>query len=100
MKRFLLVISCLTLGGLGASLGQLMLHGPLGKGQALAASADVVAKEPASYRDVVKKVLPAVVSIEALSKNGKPKGRAEDMQLDDDDNPSRVGFGSGFVIDP
>jgi serine protease Do len=93
MKRFLLVVGCLILGGLGASLGRLLFEGRPAEARPEAA------REPASYRDVVKKVLPAVVSIEALAKDGKSKGRSQDMQFDDD-NPGRVGFGSGFIIDP
>jgi serine protease Do len=94
MKRILLVVGCLTLGGAGASVGHLLLtaHGQ----QAVAANkAEAGPKDVASYRDVVKKVLPAVVSIEAMGKNGKAKNRDDDDQLDD--NP-RLGFGSGFII--
>src|SRR4051812_3570785 len=81
MKRILLVVGCLTLGGVGASVGQLLFtaYGP----RAVAAEkADAGPRDAASYRDVVKKVLPAVVSIESLGKNGKGKDR--DDQLDDD----------------
>jgi serine protease Do len=100
MKRILLVVGCLTLGGVGASLGQWLFNAQHAKGQqAVAASKAEGPKEIGSFRDVVKKVLPAVVSIEALAKNGKPKGRSEDMQFADDDNP-RVGYGSGFIISP
>src|SRR5215216_6720570 len=101
MKKLLLVAACLVLGGLGASLGQLAFRAQPAQGRALDRT-DSVAREPTSYRDVVKKVLPAVVSVEAFSKDGKPRGsRLEDMQYKgDDDNPSRVGFGSGFIIDP
>src|SRR5262249_23843616 len=99
MKRILLVVGCLTLGGVGASVGPWLFTAQLAQGQqAVAANkGDAGPKEIASYRDVVKKVLPAVVSIEAMAKNGKAKGRAQDMQLDDEDKP-RVGFGSGFII--
>jgi serine protease Do len=105
MKRCLLVVACLGLGGLGTYLGQSLLLGQ-------ATVAPAVPKEMTSYRDIVKKVLPAVVSIESQSKTGRARqGRLDDMQwpgqprlfLDpfrqvDDDNPARIGFGSGFVI--
>lgn len=73
--------------------------------------------EPASYRDVVKKVLPAVVSVEATAKSAKPTANLlrwrdempipqefskffEDFQtpFDRQETPHR-GFGSGFIID-
>ena len=100
MKRILLVAACLVLGGLGASLGQLLTRPQPVQGRALDARNEAaVAKEPTSYRDVVKKVLPAVVSIEAFSKDGKPKRRAEDMQFNkpggDDDNPLYYGRAVG-----
>src|SRR5262245_18424464 len=99
MKKLLLVAACLVLVGLGASLGQIVFRAQPAQG--LEARNDSVAKEPTSYRDVVKNALPAVVSVEAFAKDGKPRGgRLEDMQFKtDDDNPSRVGFGSGFIID-
>lgn len=77
-------------------------------------------KDPTSYRDVVKKVLPAIVSIE--SKSMAPSGQAMMWQKnwpDDVDLPMdirkffgtfaipgnmpemvRKGFGSGFIVDP
>jgi len=81
-------------------------------------------KELTSYRDVVKKVLPAVVSIEGKSaatpvKAKQPRKRtpADDQQLpeefrrffdefgqgpfgSDADPAPLMGFGSGFVVDP
>ncbi len=107
MKRCLLIIACLALGGLGGYLGQ-----ALPQGKAVDPPAPVIPKELSSYRDVVKKVLPAVVSIEAQAKAGNARNaRPDDMQLPpgarpffqrpfrvDDDSPSRVGFGSGFLI--
>jgi serine protease Do len=82
-------------------------------------------KEPTSYRDVVKRVLPAVVSIEAKAKpkpaalklpSGSPPPSARmpglpeelrkgleryyrDLPPEEDRTPSRA-FGSGFVVDP
>jgi serine protease Do len=90
------------------------------QGQPLAPPA--IPREMTSYRDVVKKVLPAVVSIESKS---KPAGRPKDgtrrrsplddqippefrrffedfrpQQFDAPDDGARLGFGSGFVVDP
>jgi serine protease Do len=102
MKRTLLVVACLALGGLGASLGQWLFWGQPAQGQVSAPAVDKAAlpKEFTSYRDVVKKVLPAVVSIEAHAKDGKKRPRDNDMQFPGDDDPARVGFGSGFIISP
>jgi serine protease Do len=101
------------------------IAGPLLRGQ-VADPPTVVAKDPHSYRDLVKRVLPAVVSIEARAKTvkvrqGVPK-RGQRPQLPDDFRgqvpeefrrffdempfdqlppnlvPS-VGFGSGFLVD-
>jgi serine protease Do len=111
MKRCSLVLSCLMLGGLvGLYAGRLPLRGQV--------AAPPPPKELTSYRDVVKKVLPAVVSIESRSRaRGRPARRGgpvdeqqqpeefrrffEDMQrLPEGDGPGRVGFGSGFLVDP
>jgi serine protease Do len=95
--------------------------GSFSKGQAPAAPA--VPKELTSYRDVVKKVLPAVVSIESRAKalkasrpNRTPNRRRapldnqvpeefrrffETPSPDADEPPlPRGGFGSGFLVDP
>ncbi|MBI3822568.1 MAG: trypsin-like peptidase domain-containing protein [Planctomycetes bacterium] len=70
----------------------------------------VLPRELTSYRDVVKRVLPAVVSIETYA---KPKSGAKNPQFFDDPNipepfrkppgksadPDRLGFGSGFLAD-
>src|SRR5260370_42256780 len=107
MKRCLLIAPCVVLGGLGTYLGQSFLQGQ-------ARVVPVTPKELTSYRDIVKRVLPAVVSIESQSKSGKPgRSRPGDMQgpgerprfLDlpqpvDEDGPARIGFGSGFIVDP
>jgi serine protease Do len=112
MKRIPLVVGCLVLGAVAGTF----LAGPLLQGQGPAAAP--FPKDLASYRDVVKKVLPAVVSIESRPKVVKAKQSAkrrgpDDEQLPeefrkffetpgrDDDNPApRGGFGSGFVVDP
>jgi serine protease Do len=118
MKRWSLAVACLALGGLCAAF----VAGPSLRGQPPAAPAPV--KELTSYRDIVKKVLPAVVSIESRVKaparaRGNSRGRApldqgqipeelrryfEDMPRsqpqDDDGAPPAMGFGSGFIVDP
>src|SRR3954469_6590168 len=78
MKRTMLILACVAFGGLGTYLGPSLLQG---QGPAAVA----VPKELTSYRDIVKRVLPAVVSIEALNKAGgpAPKRRPGDMQLPD-----------------
>jgi len=106
MNRNLLMALCLTLAVVSGYCGHAWIQGQ-GPGQALP-------RELTSYRDVVKRVLPAVVSIEAVTERGSGTGvrkRPEDMQLPapprfdfpgpgEGDPPNRVGFGSGFFIDP
>jgi len=109
MKRYSLIVCCLVLGGLAGAF----LAGPLLNGQAPVAPA--IPKELTSYRDVVKKVLPAVVSIESQAKPA-PRGRRRAPAPFDDDMPEefrrffelpddgeapqpRGGFGSGVLVD-
>ncbi|MFN4258446.1 MAG: Do family serine endopeptidase [Gemmataceae bacterium] len=115
--RWPVALVCLVLG-VGAGT---YITGSLLRGQNPAAP--VYPKEMTSYREVVKKVLPAVVSIEARSKpTAQPKQpkRSGPRDLDpripeefrrffeefdgfqfDGPNPSpRLGFGSGFIVDP
>src|SRR5262245_34552652 len=112
MKRWSVLVACLFLGGL---LGTAATSSLL-KGQAQAPP--VFPKELTSFRDVVKKVLPAVVSIEARqTAKVKPTRQRlpmlEDQQLPeefrrffdqipqvDPNNPRPLGFGSGFLVDP
>jgi serine protease Do len=113
MKRVPLMVCCLVAG---AVLGTL-LAGPFLKGDGPATAP--VPRDLTSYRDVVKKVLPAVVSIESRAKVIKAKQPRRRSQLDDqqvpeefrrffdgvpqgeDDSPApHGGFGSGFLVDP
>src|SRR5262245_4710687 len=65
----LIFIGLLSVGGVGSYVAA-----PLLRGQAPAqAPAQVVVKEPWSFRDVAKQVLPAVVSIETKNKSAKVK---------------------------
>jgi serine protease Do len=107
MKRTLLLVCCLLLGGIAGAF----LAGPLLQGQNPAAP--VIPKELTSYRDIVKKVLPAVVSIESRAKAAPAERRRRGPRNDDipeefrrffefdgDDAPEpRGGFGSGFIAD-
>src|SRR6266851_3228181 len=118
MARWSIALVCFLIGGLAGGL----IAGPLLHGQ----NADVATapKELNSYRDIVKKVLPAVVSIESRVKpKAKPKAEKnpERRRVPSDDQipeefrrffeefqqrpfempeqqvPS-VGFGSGFIV--
>jgi serine protease Do len=118
MRRWLSAFVVLTAVAL---LGGLVGHSLL-RGQPPIATP--VPKELTSYRDVVKKVLPAVVSIEgksatapAKTKESRKRPSADDQQLpeefrrffgdlgqqpfdsDNERNP-HLGFGSGFLVDP
>ena len=107
MKRWPLAVVCLIAGlTLGGLAGRSLLQGQ-------APVAPAVPKEMTSYRDVVKKVLPAVVSIESKARPAPQRRRApRDEQVPEEfrrffdfDGPEgdalpRQGFGSGFVVDP
>jgi serine protease Do len=118
MKRWSVALACLVLGGLAGAYvagGRLLGDPP---------ADTAVPKELTSYRDIVKKVLPAVVSIEARvakasrGRGQAPRGRSplDEGQVPEefrrffeqaprggaaeDDAPPAVGFGSGFLVDP
>jgi serine protease Do len=72
-------------------------------------------KEPTSYREIVKKVLPAIVSIESRSPITNGQANWQKVWPDEVEWPmdlrrffgnttvpemSRKGFGSGFIVDP
>src|SRR5262245_26851880 len=86
----------------GAAAG-VFLAGPVLQGQGPVAPAPP--RELSSYRDVVKRVLPAVVSIQSKAKAAK-KGRLHDDVPEEfrrhfEQQPEdTVGFGSGFLVDP
>jgi serine protease Do len=113
MKRWSLVLATLLTGVLAG--GYLM--GPMLHGQAPAPSTAL--KDVTSYRDIVKKVLPAVVSIETQTKVVRTKAQPprrpipyEDLAIPDEfrrffedfkqmpfeQQVPRTGFGSGFFI--
>ena len=115
MKRWSLSALVLVLGlGIGSTFVNPWLHGQ--NAQLPAAPAIVMPRELTSYREVVKRVLPAVVSIETHMKNtavARPNVQVpNDPNLPEDFRrffeefrrqpmePNRLGFGSGFFVDP
>ena len=121
MARWPIAFTLLVLGGAAGGL----LTSSVLQGQAPTSSAPVFPKDLASYRDVVKVVLPAVVSIRAEPKavakkerQAAPRRRPSiegvpglpeefqkffeqmpEFELRPDDLPHES-FGSGFIIDP
>jgi serine protease Do len=119
MKRWPVALVCLLAGlFLGGFFGRSLLQGR-------DTTPPAVPKELTSYRDIVHKVLPAVVSIEARTrpvtvKGKQPRGRApfDNQQVPEEfrrffedfgqapsgaeppQAPPRHGLGSGFVVDP
>jgi serine protease Do len=117
MTRWSIVLGCLILGGVAGGF----VAGPGLRGQNPVPIAP--ANEVKSYRDIVKKVLPAVVSIEGQvkqkasgdSQTPRKRPRFDDPsipeefrkffeefgpgQLDMEEIPV-AGFGSGFLVDP
>ncbi len=90
MRSWLIPAVALLVGGfLGTSLTTTLLHGEAGPTPA-------IPKEMTSYRDVVKKVLPAVVNIEAKVKPVKAKPAPRSTDKDDES----LGSGCGFILDP
>lgn len=125
MRKTPLTILALTAGlALGWTLAGTVIWGQASKSPP---PISVEATEPVTYRDVVKKVLPAVVSLEVHTKPvtvRRPAPRGEPFQdpripeefrrffdrfgqdlpgfsvPDLGEMPARHGFGSGFFIDP
>jgi serine protease Do len=129
MRRWSVAFVCLVAGAsAGSFVAGPWLHGQAGTPPADVRVATGVPKELTSYRDVVKKVLPAVVSIESRVKaKARPGERSErsgprrpspfqDFDVPEDtqrfldqmeqrgqeppDDGPHVGFGSGFLVDP
>jgi serine protease Do len=112
MKRLSLIVVCVLCGLIAGGY----FAGPWLQGQGVNPVNTSIPKEFASYRDVVKKVLPAVVSVEAQMKVVRTKARQAPARpqlpdgipeefrrfFEDFDFPEipRQGFGSGFFIDP
>jgi serine protease Do len=123
MKRWLMALSLVLVGALAGSF----ILGPILQGQTNSPAPETgIPRELTSYRDVVKKVLPAVVSIESkVKEKARPKTKQsapKQRQLPDDfaipkefrkffedfggqpfqipDQTPHSGFGSGFLVDP
>ena len=121
MKRWPVALMCLIVAGLA---GALLFSGLL---QGQSPSPLTYPKEVTSYRDVVKAVLPAVVSVESVPKaktakrerSVQPRQRPrietfpgipeefrkffegmEESPFDQEDLVPQRSFGSGFIIDP
>lgn len=109
-NRWSLILACLVLGvAVGVLVGR-----PLLQGQPIVAPA--IPKELTSYRDIVKRILPAVVSIETHPKVPKTRQNRRRPPIDEripeefrkffeelpemPDSPAPSGFGSGFLVDP
>jgi len=117
MKRWSVTIAALVVGALAGSY----LVGPLLHGQQ-AAAPPALPKEMTSYRDIVKRVMPAVVSIDTQGKITRTKANVrppiknpfgDDPRIPEEfrrffeefkrapfdmDETPRHGFGSGFLI--
>jgi serine protease Do len=123
MARWSIAMMCLVIGGIAGSF----VGGPALHGQNPPAAATAIPQELTSYRDVVKRVLPAVVSVESrirptqkADRSNTPRRRPRsDMneqipeefrrffeeferrgQLEAPDDTPHGGFGSGFIVDP
>jgi serine protease Do len=92
MNRWALAAGCLLVGGLiGSYFVAPVLYGQPGKQPPPPA----LTKELTSYRDLVKRVLPAVVSLDAKVK-GQQGGEAKPAPGE----APKPGFGSGVLVDP
>jgi serine protease Do len=87
-RRFIAAFVCLELGAAGG----VYLGSTSHTLQAEPKLPPAVAKELTSYRDVVRGVVPAVVSIESRAKVRRP-GRARESTVE-------LGLGSGVIVDP
>jgi serine protease Do len=123
MARWSIAVLCLVIGGIAGSF----IGGPALHGQNPPPATTTIPQELTSYRDVVKRVLPAVVSIESRfrptqkadqsnSPRRRPRSDMNDQipeefrrffeeferrgQLEVPDDTPHGGFGSGFIIDP
>ncbi len=99
MKRLPAFVACLSLGVvLGCYLATRLSHGQvaLPPDQAAPPPREPLPAELTSYRGIVKRVLPAVVSLEIKSVRTRPGRLAEPPR----DESAPLGFGSGFLIDP
>jgi len=102
MKRWTLAFACVALGALFGTV----ITGSVSRAQQDKddkARPAVSTVEAGSFRNVVKHVLPAVVSIEARAKPAqKQRLPVEGPMLPgfEDEDPNSLGSGSGFLVDP
>jgi serine protease Do len=94
MKRWSVGLSCLVLG---VAAG-VFVAGPILRGQPRTPEAPPVPREPVSYRDVAKKVLPAVVSVEG--KSAAPSRPERETGRGPREEARPLDLGSGVLIDP
>jgi serine protease Do len=87
-----LLVVCLAIG----TAGGFYLNSAVHPVQAEAKVPLVVPKELTSYRDVVKSIVPAVVSIESKVK----AKRTLRLRNDSKDGSVELGLGSGVIVDP
>src|SRR5262249_33665888 len=87
-RRYAAAIVCLALG----TVGGVYLGSASQTLRAESKLSPAVPKELTSYRDVVRGVVPTVVSIESRAKARKP-GRAREGTVE-------LGLGSGVIVDP
>src|SRR6516165_1943055 len=97
MNRCSLAMVCLVLGGLAGSY----FVAPLVQGQGKQPQQPpAMPRELTSYRDVVKRVLPAVVSIDAQGKPKKTLPAIPDADfVQQPGEQPKTGFGSGVLVD-
>ncbi len=107
-SRVLLVSGCLTIGFAAG----VFLVGSASVGQAPDRTTAPIPRELTSYRDIARRVLPAVVSIEArvarkparqrpsLDGTGRPLLEEPDRRAEPVPDDGNLGFGSGFIVDP
>jgi serine protease Do len=87
MQRYTLALSCLMIGGvIGVFVARPSLQGHNTPEAA-------IPRELTSYRALAQKVLPAVVSLEALGRPDPRPGKPADR-------PPLAEFGSGVIVDP
>src|SRR5262245_65211022 len=90
LSRLPLALACLGLGAAGGFYAHSNLNGQAPVGA-------VVPREFTSYRDIVKKAVPAVVSIESRAVRADRRGQQDEPG---GGPPVQVGFGSGVIVDP
>lgn len=96
-SRWAFGLVCLVIGG---SAGAFLAGGRMHADPAAdpPPAAPVLPKEFTSYRDVAKRVLPAIVSIQGKAKARPRRGALDERRPGSED--VNVGFGSGVLVDP